>query len=299
MIFSRHNRPWYRKKRYYLLAVLIAFLIYAYQFLSLRLDDTELQARLGDNAWGYAAKVSYSPEKDGRQLRYVELGSDSLPLIAFIHGAPSSSSFWQSLMRDSTLLGHAKMLAIDRPGYGFSGFGRPDINVAHQASLIAGVLRRFRKAHQRIILHGSSYGGTVAARIAMDFPELIDGLLLQSASMAPGLEKIFWLTYPTSHWSLSWLIPTTLHVANTEKLSHRSQLEAMAGHWKQIEAPTILLHGSDDDLIYPENAYYACDKLECTPHLEMYMAPGRGHDLLWTMPALLRHSLLRLVAGQY
>jgi pimeloyl-ACP methyl ester carboxylesterase len=187
------------------------------------------------------------------------------------------------------------MLAIDRPGYGYSGLGCPDTNVAHQASLIARVLQKFRATRRKIILHGSSYGGTVAARIAMDYPELIDGLLLQSASMAPGAEKIFWLSYPTSHWSLRWLIPATFRVANAEKLSHRSQLEAMAPRWERIAVPTIILHGSEDGLIYPENAYYACDRLSCVPSLEMYMAPGRGHDLLWTTPQIIRAALLRLL----
>ena len=62
-----------------------------------------------------------------------------------------------------------------------------------------------------------------------------------------------------------------------------------------ITAPTIILHGSDDGLIYPDNAYFACDQLSNAASLDMTMAPGRGHDLLWTAPKLLRRSLHQLL----
>lgn len=293
-------RPWYRRKRTYLLLLLGIGLWWCYRFLELRYDDGVLSAQLGNNPLSLEAEVSYH-QYGHRRLRYVGIGRDSLPLIVFIHGAPSSSGFWLSMMTDSALLQRAKLLAIDRPGYGFSGFGRPDTSVEKQANLLADLLRRFKPRHQRIILHGSSYGGTVAARVAMDFPHLVDGLLLQSASVAPGEEKIFWITYPTTHWSLKWLVPTALSVANAEKLSHRGQLRAMLPRWDCIEAPTIILHGSEDGLIYPSNAYFACDQLVNAASVSTHMVAGRGHDLLWTSPRLLRsslHELLDLAAQQ-
>ncbi len=287
-------RPWYRRKRYYILALLLGGMLWLYHAAELRYDDGVLTAQLGDNPLSLHAEVGYYEYGD-RQLRYVELGKDSLPLVVFIHGAPASSAFWLNMMRDSNLLDQAKVVAVDRPGYGFSGFGRPDTVVANQAAVIAELLQRLRAKHPRIILHGSSYGGTVAARIAMDFPHLIDGLLLQSASLAPGEEKTYWITYPTTHWSLRWLVPAALDVANTEKLSHRSQLEAMRHLWARIRVPTFILHGTDDSLIYPSNAYYACDKLINTPKLVHHMVAGKGHDLIWTAPQLLRSSLLELL----
>lgn len=276
------------RKRWLFLLVLALGVGYFYEYAEFRLTDDEWTARLSHT--NVAVEVGYH-QGPNRRVRYVTVGRDTLPLVVFLHGAPSSSAFWTGFLGDSSLLERAAILAVDRPGYGFSGLGRPEISVQKQAADIASLLRKLDLKHRRIILHGSSYGGTVAARIAMDHPELIDGLLLQSASMAPGREKTFWITYPTSHWSLSWLVPGALHTANTEKLNHRAQLEAMADGWAHIRARTIILHGTDDWLIFPDNAYYACDRLTGTRELIQHMVGGRAHDLLWTEPELLRHSL--------
>ena len=293
-VSEKKAKPWYRQKRWYVLLLLIGTLAWAYSALELRVSDGVLRANLGENSLGISAEVHYF--NDGNhKLRYVEIGKDSLPLVVFIHGAPSSSNFWNRFMKDSRLLNKAKMLAVDRPGYGFSNFGNADTSVENQAALIADLIRQVRYKHQKIIVYGSSYGGTVAARIAMDYPELVDGLVLQSASVEPGREKTFWISYPTTHWALRWLVPPALDVANIEKLSHHLQLEKMRSGWGRILAPTIILHGTADDLIYPSNAYYACDQLVNSSAVEMIMVNGKAHDLLWTAPELLVKSLLKML----
>ena len=280
------------RKRWLFLLVFGLGIWYFYEYAELRLTDEEWTATL--NHTDLDVEVGYH-QGPNRKVRYVKVGQDGQPLIVFVHGAPSSSAFWTGFLGDSSLLERAAILAVDRPGYGFSGLGRPEVSVRKQAADIAGLLRKLSARHAQVILHGSSYGGTVAARIAMDFPDLVDGLLLQSASMAPGREKTFWITYPTSHWSLSWLVPGALHTANTEKLGHRDQLEAMAEGWSRIQARTIILHGTEDWLIFPDNAYYACDRLTGASELIHHMVPGRAHDLLWTEPELLRRSLDHLL----
>ncbi len=291
-----------RKKRYYLLTLLLPvaiFLVYtAYRlkpFVQNQWDDAKLTAAIargtyGDATFGYL-------EGPSRKIRYVQLGEDpQKPLLVFVHGSPSSSAFWFHLLQDSTLRAEANLLAVDRPGYGGSGLGRPMISVAEQAENIAAIIKgRQMSPEQPVILHGSSYGGTVSARIAMDFPDLIEGLLLQSASTAPREEYTYWVTHPTSHWSLKWLLPSAINTANSEKLSHQEQLEKMAGKWANIKAKTVILHGTADWLIYPPNAYYSCDQLVNAREVVHHMLPGKEHDLILTAPKLLKQYLLRLV----
>ncbi len=288
------RRPFYRKKRFYALTLLIGFMVFAYNFLNLRLSDEQLRTSLAENPLGLQPSIDYYQVGD-RRLRYIEMGRDSLPLVVLLHGAPSSSAFWRGFMRDSTLLSHMKFLAIDRPGYGYSGIGRPETSVARQSAAVGQLLMKLRDQHEQIIVHGSSYGGTLAARVAMDFPDLLDGLLLQSASVKPGAEKTLWLTHPTTHWSLRWLMPGAIRSANAEKLSHAEELLRMASGWPNIRVPSVILHGSDDWLIYPDNAEYACQRLINAPRVRQVMAPGRGHDLLWTEPGLIKQSLLQLI----
>lgn len=286
---------WLRKKRVYLSFALFGFLLYFYDFMELRLSDDTFIEQLSTNSYHYKAEVHHL-KVDEKPLRYIEIGDDQLPLIVFIHGAPSSSAFWRSMLKDSLLLSRAKLLAVDRPGYGYSNFGRADTSLQHQAKMVAEVLKEKRKQHKQIILHGSSYGGTLSARLAMDYPDLIDGILFQSASLAPGEEKTFLFTHLTSKWPLNWLIPSTLHVANREKLSHKAQLELMQPLWDRIRSACMILHGADDKLIYPVNAEYAKEHLVNASFLELKLLQGRGHDLLWNKRDLLIQSLLKLIS---
>ncbi|MFZ4428181.1 MAG: alpha/beta fold hydrolase [Saprospiraceae bacterium] len=283
-----------RRKRTYFSIAMLGLFGWLYHALGTRLDDGQLVRRLNSNPFGLEAAVHYF-EEEGRRMRYVEIGYDSLPLIVFVHGAPSSSSFWEGLLRDTQLLRRAKLLAIDRPGYGYSGYGRAEVSVKKQAALIAPLLKEKRLSHQTIIVHGSSYGGTVSARLAMDYPQLVDGVLLQSSSNMPGAETTYWISYPTSHWALRWLIPGALRVANAEKLSHAAQLHQMANGWKRITGAVIILHGLNDRLIFPENAAYAKHRLVNAAFLKIQLAAGSRHDLLWTQRALLIRSLQELL----
>lgn len=290
-----------KKKRIYVSFAFLLLLIYSYDFMGMRISTPTYERILADNPLGLKAAFG-SLETADRNLRYLEIGRDSLPLIVFIHGAPSSSSFWRTFLRDSSLLGKAKLMAVDRPGYGYSGYGKPETSVKEQAALIAKVLQEKQRAHPSIILHGSSYGGTVAARIAMDFPDLVDGLLLQSASLMPGKEKTFLFTHITKYWPFRWLLPGSIHVANMEKLSHKVQLESMMGLWGRIKSAAIVLHGGADKLIYPENAIFAKEQLVNAPFLEFKLIEGRKHDLLWTKRRLLEQSLeklIRITTGQH
>lgn len=283
-----------RKKRLYFFVGICILIGMLYGFLELRHSDKGMIKKTSKNDFGYVAEVHHFDTLD-RHMRYVEIGDDSKPLLVLLHGAPSSSAFWVKFLRDSFLLSKVKMLAPDRPGYGYSDFGVPEISVKKQAALIAYILKKKRNLHQQIILHGSSYGGTLAARIAMDYPDLVDGIIFQSASTAPGEEKTYSITHPTSKPPLSWLVPTSLQMANQEKLSHRNQLEQMLPFWGNITAPALILHGTDDGLIYPSNAEFTRDKLVNAPFVELIWAEGKGHDLTWTRKDLLMESISRMI----
>lgn len=292
----------FRKKRHYAYIVLLPFLLFlvyagyrVYPYFKNQLTDKELAKKFAlnerdDVTLGYVEGTS-------RKLRYLQIGEDSTKaLLVFIHGSPSSSAFWVKMMKDSTLRDRANLLAIDRPGYGGSGLGEAMISVEDQAKHVVEVIKdRMLRPDQPVILHGSSYGGTVSARIAMDYPNMVDGLLLQSASMAPKEEYVYWLSQPTSHWSLRWALPSSIRSANKEKLNHQKQLEDMVDEWENIDASTVIIHGTDDWLIYPRNAYFACGRLDNAAEVVHHMIKGGQHDLIHRTPDLLKQYLHKLL----
>ncbi len=228
----------------------------------------------------------------GRRLRYVAAGNDSLPTLLFLHGSPGSMSYYSRRYTDSVLHGHFRMYAVDRPGYGYSGLGDPEPSIQKQAEMIRPLLDSLNKAKHPIIIVGSSYGASIASRLAMDYPELVDGLVLTGPAIGPGRETYFGITPFIEHWSVRWFIPRIFRSANTEKVHHKEELEKMLPYWKNIRVPVSYLQGADDDIVDTSNAGFAREHLVNVPSLDIKFLKGRKHLLAQYEWLAIRQAIL-------
>jgi pimeloyl-ACP methyl ester carboxylesterase len=110
---------------------------------------------------------------DGLELAYDEVGSG--PPILLIHGSFGRRANWAELA--GLLAGSARVLMYDRRGHGESG-GAPEAgtlldDAADAAALIEGLVL----GPTRVV--GSSFGGSVALRLAARRPELVERLVCQ------------------------------------------------------------------------------------------------------------------------
>lgn len=274
-----------------LLVVLVGLLIMA-QFVEFRSSDTDLKNEFGILSIRSDIK-RYRIEK--RTIRYIELGKDSLPVTILVHGAPSSLSFFKMLYADTTLLNHTRLVGVDRPGYGYSDFGKSVTSINDQARFLQPLLDHYTKNGQKVFLAASSYGGSVVAKLAMDNPEKIAGILFVSSSLAPGEEHIYPISYFIDSRWFGWLFPTLLRVANDEKLNHEKALTEIQDGWSRIKSPIILLHGKADGLIYFSNALYAKKKLVSAKSVEIIPLEGIGHSIFWDRPEIVKNSILELI----
>ncbi len=118
-------------------------------------------------------------EVEGVSIHYQEAGDSSAPTMVLIHGFASFSLVWSKVLLPLADAGF-RVIAPDLPGYGFSGKPRHlDYTIASQAAMVAGLLNQL--GIERIVLVGSSYGGAVAATIALDHPTLVEKLVLVGA----------------------------------------------------------------------------------------------------------------------
>lgn len=248
----------------------------------------------------YVPKIHYY-QVDKRKMRYIEIGNDTLPLVIFVHGAPGSLTSFKGFMKDKDILAKVKVVAVDRAGYGYSDFGKAEKSVEMQAAYLKPVLEKYRPLHKKIMLIGSSYGGTVIARLAMDYPKMIDGLMFISSSLAAGAEATYAISYPTRYPPLRWLLPTAFRVATDEKFAHKKELIKMEPFWKNINIPVSILHGDEDELVYIENALFANYELK-NAQVKLRILPGEGHFLPWTKPKVVKQEMLlfmsRVVKGK-
>ena len=169
---ERKKFRWFRRLTRTLVALVLLFITACFIFdhyVQFRRSDKELARIFRER--NIDASVSYY-NSHGRSLRFIRSGPDSLPTILMLHGSPGSISYYAGRMADTSLNKHFRILAVDRPGYGYSGFGDPEPSVEKQAAMFRPLLDSLAPKKKPVIIVGSSYGSSVACRIAMDYPHL-------------------------------------------------------------------------------------------------------------------------------
>jgi len=285
---------WLKRILRTLLGLILFFIIACFlfdHFVQFRKSDAQLNKFFKEN--NIPGKIGYYTAL-GRKLRYVSIGSDTLPILLFIHGSPASMSLYRGRFNDKTILKTFHVLAVDRPGYGYSGFGDPDPSIQRQSEMISKLLDSLYKPKHPIIVVGGSFGAPIACRLAMDHPGLVDALEITGPAIGPGREKIFWFTSIIEHPAVRWFIPRMFQSANTEKIHHKEELEKMLPYWKNIRVPVMYLQGAKDELIDTSNASFAREQLINASYLNIYFFPNRHHYLAQYEWPTIRNRIMTL-----
>jgi pimeloyl-ACP methyl ester carboxylesterase len=269
---------------------IIACLVFDH-YVQFRKSDDELKKLFAENKLN--ADIRYYTTH-GRTLRYASSGNDSLPTLLMLHGSPGSISYYSRRFADSAIRNNFKIYAVDRPGYGYSGLGDPEPSIQTQSEMIRPILDSLNKAKHPIIVLGGSYGSSIACRLAMDHPELVDALVLTGPSLAPGKEIFFWFTPIIENKSFRWFIPRIFRSANTEKMHHKKELEKMLPYWKNIRIPVIYLQGENDEIVDTSNAGFARQHLVNATYLDIRFIKNRGHRLAQFEWPTIRESIMRV-----
>lgn len=220
---------------------------------------------------------------------YLETGDDRKPLVLFVHGAPGSSNAFLSFLSDPVLLEQAYMIAVDRPGFGYSGFGKTVTSLKVQAAMIHPLLEK-NNADRCPILVGHSYGGTIIGRMAIDYPDEVGALVMAAPAVDPRLEKVFPISYPADWALFRWLLPTCLRVTNQEKLGHIPQLNRMLSLWDQVTAPVTVIHGGKDWIASVENATFLQKQIR-KASVRLVIQPDLDHLIPWEAPELIKEAI--------
>lgn len=221
-----------------------------------------------------------------KTMGYAFSGNSSKRAVLFVHGSPGSWEGWVHFLRDPQLQKDFHLIAIDRPGYGQSMPGKTETSVAQQASDIVEVLK-LNSSGLPAFLVGHSYGGPVVAKMAMDFPDRVAGIVFAASSVNPDLEKTKWFQYPASWWPIRNLIPTNLRVCNEEITPLRSELIQMLPFWKNIRSFSVLIQGEQDELVPSKNLDFLIEHLDKKTVLKVRRVPELNHFIPWKRPDLI------------
>ena len=173
---------------------------------------------------GRTCDPSWFTTVDGARIHYQEAGDEEAPPILLIHGFISSTLIWDEVFLPLAAAGF-RVIAPDLPGYGYSDKPRhAEYTIESQARAVVGLMDRL--GIEKAALVGASYGGAIAAAIALDHPERVSHLVLIGAVSSDEPRKKLLLRmvrlplvgapflpqlarkYP---WGLRWIGPLALY----------------------------------------------------------------------------------------
>lgn len=237
---------------------------------------------------GLKPEINYFKTEE-KTIRYISAKAynPGLSTVVFLHGSPGSSQDFYEFLSDSSLYEKANLIVMDRLGYGYSDFGKAETSITKQAMVTNSFIDSLMA--KSIILVGWSFGGPIAAKMAVLNSE-IDALLLLAPAIDPKHEKHFLVGYLAKWKATRWFVPKTFRVAEEEKLAHISELEQMKGEWKKVVIPTVHMHGDKDKLVPFENLTFS-QKMIPKEYLTPIVVKNGGHLLPWKNYELVQQQI--------
>ncbi|MFC7703677.1 alpha/beta fold hydrolase [Plastorhodobacter daqingensis] len=257
---------------------------------------------------------------DGMRLHYVERGSGQ-PLV-LIHG--NTMMGLDFLLSDLVRMAqpHYRVIVIDRPGYGHSSPPRDarGWTPERQAQVIHQALRRIGVDEALVV--GHSWGAMVAAALALNHPQMVRGLVLESGyyfprprfdilmrapnvapvlggmlrhSVSPVVHRMAWplmarmlfapAPVPRHFWRFpAWMAfrPEQLRAQAAEMAGILAAAERLAPRYADLEVPLVILAGRDDAFV--RTADHSARLAALLPQAEFRQFAGVGHMMHHLIP---------------
>lgn len=251
--------------------------------------DSELQEH-------YQDKIVKPVYKDNvfsdHKMHYAVLSkNDTLPLLVMIHGAPGAWYGYMNLTDDSLLQANFKIVAMDRLGYGKSGYGKEVLSTELQALAVKSIIDKENTTHKKVFMVGRSYGAPIAAWLAIHYPETFEKLVMISPVIDPDREKFYWFSNIGNSRLVQWALPDLLNVATKEKFSHQEQMRLMLPEWKKLNTPTYVLVGEEDQVADTANYSFAKKYITDCPAVFIKLK-HIGHQITYQQPGIVKLLLL-------
>lgn len=225
-----------------------------------------------------------------RGARDTEAGA---PVFVLVHGIAVSSRYFQPTTDELALRG--TVYALDMPGYGLSPHPGRDVSIADHAAALHGFLLA-AGLHDPVIV-GHSMGSQIVSRLAVDFPEDSDRLVLIAPTMPANERTLF-----RGAWRL--LVDSRLNPIRADLVIASDYLfrcgipyfmkqqrhlfaDVVEDRLPLISAQTLVING-DRDLVVPvawarrvaQAIPGARLELVSGPHVVMFSDPVRLADLI-------------------
>ncbi|MBS1932639.1 MAG: alpha/beta hydrolase [Bacteroidetes bacterium] len=269
--------------------ILLLWLVLAQSCMTMRQPDDEARKKFSSSG---VQLTTATITVDGHHLHYVITGSDTLPTLFFVHGTPGSWDAFENYLMDKDLLQKFRMVSIDRPGFGYSDYGKP-FHLAVQSQIISPLFTVLNN-HKPMFIAGHSLGGPMVVKLVADNPNTFSAMVVLSGSIDPAEEKPEkWrpVLYKTP---LNFFVPGAMRPSNEELWYLKKDLIDLEKDFSKITCPVYFIHGTADTWVPPGNVEYGKKMLVNASHVEETLIPGANHFIPWTKFNEIKAVLLKL-----
>ena len=229
---------------------------------------------------------------EGHHIHYAVSGNDDKPTLVFIHGSPGSWFHYMKYMWDEDLRKKYRIVSIDRPGFGFSDYGKA-MHLQEQCKLLLPVLQKLNN-DQPMLICGHSYGGPVVAKLAADAPSLFKIVIIVSGAIDPAQEKKESWRHMMDKKPFFWFLPGAFQQSNTELLYLKEDLKPLANDLSKITGRIVFIHGDQDDWVPIENIAYSKKMMINASSISVDTLKGADHQVPWKRREEVKKILLGL-----
>ncbi|HEU4654386.1 MAG TPA: alpha/beta hydrolase [Steroidobacteraceae bacterium] len=236
-------------------------------------------------------------------IRYQVVGEGDTALL-FLHGFNSHLGQWDGVWTRLQSSPY-RLVRMDLPGYGQSSWRESDFSLSAQSSRVVALMDHLHL--NRVVLVGTSMGGSLAAWIASHYPNRVTGLCLLAPSGFPGS-----LTYPgwfgrlirpgPAHSAAQWISSTGLYGVLFPGSRARQALSVTSGYgaaWSEalesITAPTVIIWSTGDQTADSKAATNVNAAIRGS--VLLLLDKSTGHSIAGDRPDLVVYVALQLATG--
>jgi pimeloyl-ACP methyl ester carboxylesterase len=227
-----------------------------------------------------------------KKIHYFLSGNADAPTLFLIHGTPGAWNAFEQYLLDPELTKHFRVISVDRPGFGFSNFGKAE-TLEKQAEVFAALLRSIDNG-KPALLAGHSLGGPIAVHMAASHPGLCSHLILLAASISPRHEPAENWRKPLANSMLRWLLPGAFRPSNDELIWFKESVRTMPELMHRVRCTVYVVHGTRDVLVPYENALFAEKNFPNASQLFMCTLEGSNHFFVWQKFEEVKNLLLKM-----
>lgn len=277
------------KTKHILILLLLSYIIMCQSCMKMRMSTHQTAKFFKES------KILYVDKKvtiSDHELHYIQTGQENLPTLVFVHGSPGSWDAYKQYLTDTLLLQKFRMIAVDRPGFGYSDFGTAE-NLKTQAILITDLLKTLDN-NLPVSLIGHSMGGPVIVKMATNNSNLYQNLVILSGAIDPQAENPEKWRYVIKLKPIRYIIPGAFRPANDELWWLKTDLKIMKPELKKITTNITIVHGTKDQFVPYSNVAFMSKEFVNAKTMNVISIENANHFIPWTHYEIIRNALLKL-----